>query len=430
MRRIGGNPSYNMEASVNIGMVFRRLYQEYVESEPLQMAEYVADLSGQAFLFTADNRLIQSVHLMPYETFQIALGERIVQIEVSQSQVNQVRIFFISDARPQQFAGALAATIGKLMTEEIKLDLLHIFNTDELFSALLSKQYFRIPYIYSVGRLTHNKRPRRELQALGLPLPHQCSLLGEYFFPEQVCATEAAYIIDECAGTFPHCWSEFYAAYPGKVVRGRPAVDIAFWEPTTHCELSRRERKRVLLASQSVGSEILITGDLPLEFLQGLLPRNSVYLPLGSQPSLQRKLLQGADYYLFDQEIGETKLLLGAMAAGCIAVARNEGYVQQVIFTERDCPEGVTGYSYDADQEALAGVLEVAVWESKERPNWQQDIRVRASQLIHYQHCLPQAARLYQCIYEGFAPVKLPFLMEYSGLPPAGLINGGMHHER
>lgn len=410
---------------MNIGIVFRSLYQEYVESEPLQMAEYVAGLSGQAFLFTADTRLIQNVLLVPYAKFQIVLGERIMQIEVSQGHVGLLRVLFISDARPQQFAGALAATIGRLITEEVKFDLLHIFNAEESISALLIKQYFRIPYIYSVGRLTHLKRPWRELQTLGLPLPNQCVLLGEYYFPEQVCAAEAAYVIDECAGAFPHSWNGFYAAYAGKVVMGHPAVDTAFWQPATHCQFSRAERKRELLASQNLKCEILITGDYQPERLQNILPGNSVYLPLNSDVSQQRKLLQAADFYLYNEENSDIKRLLGAMAAGCITIFRNSGYAKQVLCSLRDCAQEVTGYSYAADQEALADVLETAIREHRERPKRQQDIRLHASQLIHHQYSLPEATQFYRRIYDGFAPVKLPFLMEYNGLPPAALINGG-----
>ena len=46
MRRHGHNPAYHTEAGVNIAMAFLSLEQEYVVSESLQMAKYVADLSG------------------------------------------------------------------------------------------------------------------------------------------------------------------------------------------------------------------------------------------------------------------------------------------------------------------------------------------------------------------------------------------------
>ncbi|MDW7651173.1 MAG: hypothetical protein SCK29_04910 [Bacillota bacterium] len=406
------------------GLVHRTQAKNVLAHEPLHLAALVADLAGQAFLFTAEKSLTGGIKLRPYANIHVAVGERIQPVEISHGTEERVRVFFFSESAPLPFAAALAAVAGMLAGEEIKLDYLHIFAADDCFGALLCQQYYHIPYIYSVYNLTEEKKPLTHLHALGLQLPADCALLGNMFFNEQACAANAAYVIDESGGSIPQNWNHFFCSYAGRVVTGQPAVDTTYWADYGDGQAKRSVRKTELLTVLKQSANVLVYSDVSEAEASLVLPADTILLHSQSG-SKRREILQSADFYIYDSPTAAHKQLLEAMAAGCIPISALQGIPAGLIVDESDDPDRATGYTYSPGEKTWVDALARAARDLRERPAWQQSLRQRGTALVAGHYSLANAAGIYHRVYRGFAPVKLPFLVNNQHKAQTAPDNGG-----
>lgn len=353
-----------------------------------------------------------------FASFHLRTGDAIRPVAVTCTVLDGVRAFHIPDVSPPVFAAAVTALMGELLQRENRLPrMLHFFNAGGALAARLCKMYYRIPFVFSVNGVRENTAPLQELTALGLHLPAGCARLGTAYLPEQAAALEAEYIIDEQAGDCPRSWSRFYAMFPGKVIWGLPVVDTDFWAAQPQNGLRRRERKDALLASYNRPGNILVLSNRQDVTPEGIGQDDVCVMRLAAEPLRQREQLQAADFFLAEDSSGQPALLLASLAAGCIPVTEKSGFAATALVDAQDDPDRATAYLYHDNPSRLEG-LSRAIRDYRENPGLQQALRQRGSSCVREKHSPVQAARLYERVYRGLGPVRLPFVAAGQNLAP------------
>lgn len=376
-------------------------YSEHPRSLP-QLAAEVAARVGRAVIFTSE-KAAEDTHV--FADLHIALGESIRPVTVRYRDEGRVRFFYLPGEKASAFAVSMAAVLNRQMAaERVKPDFLHLLNAEAVPAILLSKKYFRIPYIYSVASFQELKLPLRELQLLGLSPPPGCAALGDRCFAEHLAGMEADYLIDESGGAHPESWGAFFSPFAGKLIAGHPAVDVGFWAENGTDE-QRERRKRQWLESRGYGNQILVvlqTADMP-----AVMPEGTACFRLEHTMEENRTLLQSADIFLCDSKGASPGTLLAAMAAGCIPVAPAAGFAKVIIQTDDIGPGGANGFLYGMETplEALERVLR-----DLREPGRAGEVRFRAARTVKEGYGLGSLASLYESVYRGIAPVKLPFI--------------------
>ena len=390
-----------------IALVYRSQNDPFEAALACTLAQAVAEKTGSALLFTDKLPRLKGVFSVPLTTFHLCIGDTIRPVDVYQAEKNSVRIFIIDYAQPVVFAAALTATVATLVNEAgQKPRYLHLFGAEDVFAALLCKRYFHIPFVYSHRQYKEIKLPKRDLQILGLSLPQYSPGFGEIFYPEQLAGLEASYVINEYGGILPHDWNCLLASFTGKLIQGKPVVDTAYWEGIS---LHRTERKQALMVSRNQAGNILVVYDVTITINEETVPPEVVMIPLDKDNVKQKEQLLAADFYLFDSEAGLPKQLLFALAAGCIPVAAQSGFVSHVLTAVEDAPGSAAGYLFRRG-ETWQNALAAATRDFREKAEWQASLQERNKSWVAKQFGLGQAADLYCRVYDGMGPVRLPFV--------------------
>jgi glycosyltransferase involved in cell wall biosynthesis len=377
----------------------------------LRTAEAVAQVKGTTLLFTAFPVELGKMPVREYATFHLRAGDTIRPLTVSHS-LGTVQIFYLPTDDSSLFAAGVAATIGRLMEQEgRKPEKLHLFNGEDVYAALLVKRYFHIPFIYSVQKFHRQQFPLHELSSLGIPLPTNGAVLGDRFFPEQLAAAEAEYVIDEQGFTAATDWTDFLCAYAGKVIEGNPVVDTQYWSASLD-ESQRQFKKQRVMASHSLKENILVLSGFPTAPQQVERQNECAILCSTDDPAEHRALLQTADFYLFDHETGRPTDLLAAMAAGCIPVVAKTGFAADTLVSrETNHQESSSwGYFYQHGAETWVDALQIAVADARKHPGRLQEIRLHNSAFVAQEFGIKKLAKGYSLVYDGLGPVRLPFV--------------------
>jgi hypothetical protein len=370
-------------------------------------AEALAMREGGGFLFSACTTA-EAQSARPYATLHLRCGDHICPVSLTHQWRGLLQHFLIPADKPVLFAAAVAAVIGGLACrDKRKPAMLHIFQGEDVYTALLLQKYFGIPFTYSVSSLTWARHPVSGLTALGLDLHGDGARLGDTFFPEQLAAARADYLIDEQGKAGRH-WSAFLCAYAGRVVEGMPVVDSAYWSIAGDEEEQRRRRKARLMASRSLAGNTLVVGaaaSLPVRLAEAAI------LPVPDEPAPRRELLQSADFIITGGDC-RAALLPEALAAGCIPVTPQPGAIPVNPMAAHEDRSHAGGFLYgdqtwaDALQRAAAAAQQPGGLGAMRRCN--RDFAQR-----HYD--IDRAVQLYQAVYGGMGPVRLPFVAAGAG---------------
>lgn len=400
---------------MRIGLICRNLSLFDTAATPLQLAQEVTKQGRQCCIFTADNELKVQNPTM-FASFYAVSGGQLKPLEVTEQQQGALRIFTISATSAALFAAAVAGVVRRLQMTEEKIDLLHLFSAEDVCTALLCQQYFHIPFVYSVREQREIKQSRQNFSDLNLTLPVNVLTVGDFVLSEQLAARQAAYLIDETGN--PRFWRDFFCSYAGKYVEGSPFVNVSFW---SQCTAKTRQTRKSELLDELQSKQAIVVACEQVPALSDAITDNILFVGTGLDKAERLSVLQAADYYLAE-DVQPYKLLM-AMAAGCIPIAPAQSSTLNLIKDEEQQAAQATGYLYQ--KEGWTRVLQRACIELCSRPAQQQKLRQRGMMLVRDYFNVKTAAALYESIYRGSAPVRLPFIIENSRQPVAAGINEG-----
>ncbi|NLM45197.1 MAG: glycosyltransferase family 4 protein [Firmicutes bacterium] len=349
-----------------------------------------------------------------YAAFHAVLARQLVPVTVFlRKETDKLRIFFVSSRQSVPYAAAVAATIGKLAAAGCRPDLLHLFSAADAVTALLCRQYLRLPYIYSIRRLRETKQSRADFAGLGIQLPPGCPAAGEYLYTEQLAAACARYLVDETGDV--RWWKEFFCSFSGQYVAGKPYADTRFWSEQASLGEARRRKKAELLGTEN-GVVVAAAGRSELP------PRTEgvVCLPEPASLAERRELFATADFYLMTHECKDMQRLAQAMAAGCLPLVPAGGAAECLLLAG-----GGEGEQFwlSFRQEDWPEVLAMAAARLHLGPRQMLAARQKAQNYACRHFSYTAAAALYLSIYRESAPVRLPFVTEDPG-PPVAAVPG------
>lgn len=402
---------------MRIALICRNLTIFDTDATLLQLAQEITQQGRECCIFTADKELKVQKPVL-FASFYVVSGGQLQQIAVTEQRQGALRIFTISAASSTLFAAAVAGMARHLLLSEEKIDLLHLFSAADVCAALLCQQYFQIPFVYSVRELQEIKQRKQDFQDLSLTAPAQVFTVGDFILNEQLAAQEAAYMIDETGN--PRLWREFFCAYAGKYIEGKPFINVSYWSQLK--STPRQTRKSELLQKLLSEKDFVVACEKPPvqpPVQPPALMGEVLFVSSNLNKTERLSLLQAADYYLVENLQPEN--LLTAMAAGCIPIAPVQSFTQSLIHDEEQQSAQATGYLYQ--QEGWPSVLQRACTDYRARPGQQQQLRQRGMMLIRDYFSIKTAAALYERIYHGSAPVRLPFIMENNRQPTATGVN-------
>ena len=406
---------------MRIALICRNLSTFDTDATLLRLAGELTEKGYECCVFTADSG--PAVQKERFDAaFSVVYNGQLTQVAVTEQKQGWVRIFTIAAANAYLFAAAVAGMMRRLQLQGEKISLLHLFSAEDVCTALLCRQYFRIPFVYSVREFGEIKQSKQDFAALSLMLPQSVFTVGSYVCTEQLAAAEAMYVIDETGS--PGLWREFFCSYTGKYIEGRPFVNVSCW---SQCSVAPRQKRKNELLQELQSDKEIVAACEQQPASPSTLSANVLFVSLDLLTKAERlKVLQAADYYL--AETVQPEKLLAAMAAGCIPIAPRESFIQTIIRDEEQQAAEANGYLYR--QEGWSKVLQRACNDFRTRPGWQQQLRQRSMMLVRDSFSIKTAAALYDSIYRGAAPVRLPFIVEQS-MPPLGAgIRGGDNAEK
>lgn len=349
-----------------------------------------------------------------FASFFVVVGGQLQPVVVTEQHRETVRIFSIAATETVPFAATVAGIMGKLLAREEKIDLLHLTNAEDVCATLLCQQYYRTPFVYSVRERVEIKQVKHEFTGLHLHFPAEQFIVGDFVLNQQLAASKASYLLDETGDS--RLWNSFFCTYAGKYVESIPSINTSYWA-TQAAEGSRLMRKQEFLQEQGCAHKIVVACEQK-RYLSAELEPDFLLIAMGNLTREERrKLLQCADYYVAEE--GPPDKLLAAMAAGSIPIAPRKGFATQLIHDEALQATQSTGYLYQ--EEDWVATLQRAKVDMETRPEWQQALRQRATMRIRDHYSMQAVTPLYDRVYRGFAPVRLPFITE-GEQPPAPLV--------
>ncbi|NLN06283.1 MAG: hypothetical protein GX167_01520 [Firmicutes bacterium] len=385
---------------MRIALMVPRTRSETTRLAFFRLAGELAGAGAECLLFTEGGK---EGGAEKYATFYVAWARQLVPVTVFLcKQTDKLQIFFVSAGQAVPYAAAVAATIGKLIAAGCRPDLLHIFSATDAVTALLCRQYLRLPYVYSVRRLQETKQSKVDFTGLGIQLPPACPAAGEYLYTEQLAAACACYLVDETGDV--RLWKEFFCNFPGRYVEGRPYTDTLFWAEQASLGEARCRKKEELFGTGSLAVVVTVKkSELP-PWVESI-----ACMPEPASPAERRKLFAAADFYLVTQDCKGLQRLAQAMAAGCLPLVPAGSAAECLLLAGGG--EGEQFWlSYRQDD--WPGVLRMAAARLQLSPRQVLVARQKAQNFAdrHFSHAA--AAALYLQVYRGDAPVRLPFVTE------------------
>ncbi|HHX73767.1 MAG TPA: hypothetical protein GX699_02535 [Firmicutes bacterium] len=380
---------------------------EDLRQEFFRLAGEIAGAGTECLLFTEGG---EEKGAEKYAAFFVQVKQQLVPVTAFvRTQTDGLKIFFVSAGHAVPFAAAVAATIGKLAAEGCRPDLLHLFSAADAVTALLCRQYLRLPYIYSVRRLQEIKQSKADFTGLGIPLPRECPVAGDYLYTEQLAAASARYLVDETGDA--RLWKEFFCNFPGRYVEGKPYTDTVFWAQQGALGEARRQKKAELFGACAAAVVAAQERSGPLPRAEGV-----VCVPEPASLAERRELFAAADFYLVTQECKDLHRLAQAMAAGCLPLVP-AGSAAAGLLLAGGGEAGQFWFSYR--QEDWPEVLAMSAARLHLGREQLQAARQKARSFAASNFSYAAAAALYVQIYRGSAPVRLPFVTENLRVPVA-----------
>ncbi|NLM52319.1 MAG: hypothetical protein GX197_05810, partial [Firmicutes bacterium] len=228
---------------MRIGLIGRSLNSFDTETSLRDLAQELTTFGHECLLFLSEKELKPTDRATRFASFYISLDGKIFPVQVQKVEQGPVLLFAVSSAEAAVFAAAVAVILQKLAEKEIKIDLMHLFNAEDLCTALACRQYSHVPFVYSVRNFKELKQRKTDFLCLKLKPPSRSVQTGDYLYVEQLAAETARYVVDETA--MPKLWPVFFSAFAGKCVVGKPYVQAMFWAKAKG--KSRPECKKELL---------------------------------------------------------------------------------------------------------------------------------------------------------------------------------------
>jgi len=384
------------------------LYSFDNEASLRELAQELTAFGHHCFLFLADKHLQAKDKTIRFASFHVSAGGKLFPVQVQKAEQDQVSLFVLPGEDAVVFAAAVAVILQKLAEKGIRLDVMHLFTAKDLCTALVCRQYYNLPFIYSVRSFVDLKQKKDDFLCLGLKLPPDSFLSGEYLYTEQLAAASAQYVVDETAEA--KLWPVFFSALAGRYVAGKPYVQAKFWAKAK--EQTRLEYKKELLQRESPREMVVITAKKEPVVLSATPDRQIVIIPEAKTLEERQQQYRAADFYWPDDKTSGQQLLT-AMAAGCLPLIPDKGPLAVFMRSEERLKKACLFYAQGEWETAFL----VAQKEFREKPKSLLFKRQQLVQAVHELYSLKAAAALYDKIYRGFAPVHLPFLLENGQIP-------------
>lgn len=393
---------------MRIGLIGRCLDSFDTEASLRVLAQELTALGHECLLFITDKHLEPGERATRFASFYVSAGGKLVPVQVQKAGQGSFLLFAVSSEDAVIFAAAVAVILQKLAANTIKPDIMHLFSARDLCTALACRQYFQLPFVYSVRRIEELKQKKDDFLCLGLKLPARGFPAGEYLYVEQLAAETARYVVDETA-TAP-LWPAFFSAFAGRCVAGKPFVHTGFW--TREKEKARPAYKKEILGKDAAAEMAVIVSPQKPLVPPAAANGGAIFLPEASTLAERQKQYRAADFFWLTKETAGQQVV-AAMAAGCLPIVPEKSPLSSLWGSEERIREACYFYM----EATLEATLRAALATFREKPEALWAKRRQLVQAIRELYSLQAAAVLYDKIYRGFAPAHLPFLLEDEKIP-------------
>ena len=417
---------------------------------------------------------------LKYCDFRVFVGDRIFPVEVYTTERRGVRMFLFSNEvldhpnvyQPREmfmqklvhFSKAVPGLLNVFLKKEmVKPDIIHINDWHCVFAGALVKKYFKIPFVFTIHRLCHERISVHDLNEVNLSeLVDNNFLEGELFNIEKFGAHRCDHLTTVSYTYLNEQWRNFFSTFEGKTTYVWNGTDYAFWDPEElkHAHLSRRERRaqvlqdnglpdgvlffnvgrldaeqkgidvllhafKMIMQDEAPGAEkvkdqirfvLLGSGDPHLEHearqLEAQFPRNMKaiidYLGRGTT----REFYGASDFCIIPSNFEPFGLVqLEAMCMGCIPIGTQVGGINDTVIDLHDNKEESTGRLVPPKNPAslARAMVEMANLAMGKEDNL-QSMRARGREHVIRSFNWDKAAQRYLLAYEDKATIKLPFV--------------------
>jgi len=416
-----------------------------------------------------------------YCDFRIYVGERIYPVSVYCTERKGTRLFLLSNEVldfPQvyaprdmflqkmvHFSKAVPGLINiMLKKEQRKPDVIHINDWHCVFAGSLAKKYFKIPFVFTIHRLCHERISVQELNEVNLSeLVDSRYLEGDMFNIEKFGAHVCDFLTTVSYSYLNEEWRTFFSTFEGKTTYVWNGADHEFWNPESlkHAHMPRKERRKLLLEENGLedgvlffnvgrldaaqkgidillqafemimrdevsgGSEVkenlrlilLGSGDHFLENearrLQHEYAQNmrAIISYLGREAT--REYYGAADFCLIPSNFEPFGLVqLEAMCMGCIPIGSRVGGINDTVLDLHDYPEKGTGRlvpprNAKALARAMVEMVQIAL---RDDAGMLEKMRREGREHVINKFNWDKAADRYILVYKNKATIKLPFV--------------------
>ena len=462
---------------------------EYLPIRVGGLAEAVTSLSealnkeDEVLVFMPSNGLIKGeteLETRKYADFSIHIGDQLHPVHVYEAERHGVRMFLFSNdildhhevytprenfmRKMVHFTKALPGFLNLLLKKEgKKLSVIHINDWHCVFSGVLAKKYFRIPFVLTIHRICREKISFQELNEVNLgEMVDNRYLEGEMFNIEVFGAHMCDYLTTVSYSYLDEEWRTFFKSFEGKTTYVWNGMDYNFWNPEEldKAHLPRKERRRAILAENGMedGPMFFNVGRLDQDqkgidvmlkafemIMQGQVEnadavREKIRLVvLGSgDPSLEeearrleseypaqlkaiikylgrettREYYGASDFCLIPSNFEPFGLVqLEAMCMGSLPIGTRVGGINDTVISLEDNPGAATGKLVPPrDPEALARAMVEMAMLLEDDPARLDNMRRNGRRHVIENFNWDKAAERYRRVYRGETTLKLPFV--------------------
>ncbi|HAP32145.1 MAG TPA: glycogen synthase [Firmicutes bacterium] len=254
------------------------------------LAEAVTSL-GEALLKYAEVMVLMPAHGLlqngengefthkpqKYCDFRIYVGDRIFPVSVYTTERKGVRIFLFSNEildhpnvyHPREifiqkivhFTKAVPGLLNVLLKmETTKPDVIHINDWYCVFAGTLVKKYFKIPFVYIIHRLCHERISVHDLNEVNLSeMIDPYFLEGDLFNIEKFGAHRCDHLTTVSYSYLNEQWRTFFSNYEGKTTYVWNGTDHSFWNSAElgYANLPRHERRAQVLQDNGLPDGVM-----------------------------------------------------------------------------------------------------------------------------------------------------------------------------
>lgn len=415
-----------------------------------------------------------------YCDFRIFVGDRIYPVTVYETERKGVRVFLFSNEvldhkdvyQPREmfmhkmvhFTKAVPGMLNMFLKKEmIKPDIIHINDWHCVFSGALVRKYFKIPFVFTIHRLCHERISVHDLNEVNLSeLVDSHFLEGDLFNIEKFGAHFCDHLTTVSYSYLNEEWRNFFSTFEGKTTYVWNGTDHSFWNPAElkYAHLSRRKRRAQVLQDNGMEDGIMFfnVGRLDAEqkgidvllqafqeIMQGKIPGAEQvkdqlrFVLLGSgDPHLEhearrleeqypknmkaiieylgrettREFYGAADFCVIPSNFEPFGLVqLEAMCMGCIPIGTRVGGINDTVIDLHDNKEESTGRLVPPrNAGSLARAMVEMAMLATEKEDELEDMRARGREHVIKNFNWDKAAQRYLLAYQNKATIKLPFI--------------------